>query len=224
MYPNNKNMMWLAVLLFIAAVAGYNFFISHKAPSTNQDQSPLQNTDRIENEQNSVKPPPPAAESPEIKTYKSSEYEFEFTYPASFGTVTVKTYECPKGFLAVGTFDRNPNIDFGYVSSIYQRCKDLGLVLSETLSFDVLGKKLKLYNADTTKPAIEVTVEQTIRIPSPDFTPYTAYVIKNTVEAAGNGDPTAILGTPNPDIGALIFRTHHLPYQDGVNLLEAVIK
>ncbi|MBI2607918.1 MAG: hypothetical protein HYW51_03780 [Candidatus Doudnabacteria bacterium] len=240
--------MWLGVLAVIAIAAGLNFYKNNQAGNPNQDILGEQKTYEIgsqPSDQNSVpqegepatvgdiQAPPVLSESADKKIYRNPEYEFEFTYPASFGEVRVETYECSEGFLAVGTFQNSSNLDFGYATTGYKNCPDLGLVLFKTAWFENVGNKLKLHLTDQ-DPVVEITVEQTITIPSGSFVPYTAYIIKNTVEADGNGDPAfaeasagrpaAILSTPNPGIGALVFRTHGLSYEEGVKLLEDVIK
>lgn len=236
--------MWLAVLVIIAAVFGYNFYVKNQAADSGEEQKDLQKTYGIEitspesSDQNSLpqeqgivlddnyklEPLPSLSESEGVKVYRSSEYEFEFTYPANFGEVTIKNYECAQGFLVVGSFEHSPNIDFGYVSSGYKNCENFGFQLFETVWFEKSGEKLKLITADQTAQPAEVAIEQTFEIPSGGFVPYMVYIFKNTVEAGGNGAPVAVSGTPNPDIGALTFRTHNLSYEEGVKLLEEIIK
>ena len=232
--------MWLGVVAFIALVFSYNFFVKNKAVTTNQDQPDQQKTYQIEAKPSDANSLPQdseevieknqrpsdshVAETGDIKTYKNSEYEFEFTYPASLGDVAVKKHECPTGFVTVGSFSSSANIDFGYSSTEYKECKDLGFALFKTVSLEAVGNKIKLYMSDTDKPPVEVTIEQTIGVAGSSYNPYRAYIIKNTLDAGGNGDPTVISNTPHPDIGALVFRTHGLSYPEGVKLLENIIK
>lgn len=215
-------MLWLAVVVFAAIVFGFNALrnnpgtgpIRATGPAVKTDsakttpvQTPLQKILGLIPHKNQ-------AASEGLKIYRNTEYEFEFTYPASFGEVAVKNYECPPGFVAVGTFGNNPHIDFGFSTSDYQKCKDFSLDLFETRTFDLADKKLKLYSSDPTALPLEVVIEQTIPIPTPNIV---AYII-------GKTGPAAILRSPNPKIGPLIFRTHGLPYDEGVKLLEAIIK
>ncbi|MDP4001285.1 MAG: hypothetical protein Q8P83_03520 [bacterium] len=237
-FTNKTSIIWLAVVLFIATILGFNFLINKQATdfgdrsnqqktyeisSSSPDQNYLsQDVSKVpENNQSSSAS---STESSDVKIYKNSEYEFEFTYPANFGEVTIKNYECAQGFLVVGSFEHNPNLDFGYVSMDYEKCQDLGFALFQTVSFEASGDKLKLITADPDLPPVEVLIDETIVIPSGSINPYLGYIIKNIVEADGNGDPAAVLSTPNPDIGALTFRTHNLSYEEGVKLLEAIIK
>lgn len=201
----------MGVFLFVAIVLGSNAFRNNPAtPSktpTLPVQTPLQKILGLIPYKNQ-------AASEDLKTYKNSEYEFELTYPASFGEVAVKNYECGKGFVTVGTFGDNPHVDFGFSTNDYKRCQDFGLDLFETRTFDLAGKKLVLYGSDPTSLPVEVAIEQTIPIPTPNIV---AYII-------GKTDPSAILRSPNPKIGPLIFRTRGLSYDEGVRLLEAIIK
>lgn len=181
------------------------------SPAPQQPQTPLP-------AQNSSSPA-------DVKSYKNTEYEFEFTYPASFGEVAEKIYQCPRGFMTIGTFIGNPNIDFGFVSSDYEKCAAADAPLFEILKYDLLDKKLKLYSSNPVSPTVEVTIEQVIPTRTANIL---AYIIKNTIEADGNGSPAAVLKSPNPAIGPLIFRTHGMShgmsYEDGIKLLEAIIQ
>lgn len=223
MHSSHKNLiLWSAVFIFITAIVFYNFSknnhvrLASEATKIDSPQATFSN-------QNSLPPSSPLQQAKllEVKIYQNTQYEFEFTYPASFGDVLIKKYECPPGSITVGSFSYNPNIDFGFSTNDYQRCEDFGLVLFETRTYDLYDNKLKLYFSDPSLPPVELMIEQTIPTPVPNII---AYIIKNTIDSDGLSSPAAILRSPNPGIGVLIFRTHGLPYQDGVKLLEAVIK
>lgn len=231
MQINRTLLLWSAVIIFIAIVGYFTFKdipILTDSPRLSQSGEdypeetaktapPGQNFLQKILSQISSKDDQPA----KLKTYKNPEYEFEFTYPASFGEVAIKNEKCPRGFMTVGSFTNNPNIDFGFVSADYEKCNDDGFLLFETQTYDILDKKLKLYSSNPTSSVVEVAIEQTMSTLTPNIN---AYIIKNILEADGKGDAVAILRSPNPSIGTLTFRTHQLPYEDGVKLLEELIQ